>query len=62
MVQWLRLHAFNAGDKGSVPGLGIKIPHDAQCSQKKKKKKLSFREASGLILNSVKWSGKISNT
>ena len=60
MVQWLRLHAFNTGDKGSIPGWRTKIPHVAQCSQKKKK--LSSREGSGLILHSVKWSGKISNT
>ena len=26
MVQWLRLHAFNAGGVGSIPGHGIKIP------------------------------------
>ena len=27
MVQWLRLCAPNAGDTGSVPGQGTKIPH-----------------------------------
>ena len=27
VVQWLRLHAFNAGDTGSIPGQGTKIPH-----------------------------------
>ena len=35
-VQWLRL---SAGDLGSVPGLGTKIPHAARCSQKAKKNK-----------------------
>ena len=25
-VQWLRLHASNAGGMGSIPGLGTKIP------------------------------------
>ena len=28
-VQWLRLHALNAGDIGSIPGWGTKIPHAA---------------------------------
>ena len=27
MVQWLRLPASNAGDVGSIPGQGTKIPH-----------------------------------
>ena len=46
VVQWLRLHAPNAGDPGSIPGQGTKIPRAAmkiwraatktQCSQKKK--------------------------
>ena len=27
VVQWLRLHALSAGDMGSIPGLGTKIPH-----------------------------------
>ena len=34
--QWLRLCAFNSGDAGSVPGQGNKIPHAAQCSQRRK--------------------------
>jgi len=25
VVQWLRLHASNAGDAGSIPGQGTKI-------------------------------------
>ena len=33
VVQQLRLHAFGAGDVGSIPGRGTKIPHAAQCSQ-----------------------------
>ena len=28
VVQWLRLCAANAGDVGSIPGRGTKIPHD----------------------------------
>ena len=39
MVQWLRLHAANAGGTGSIPGGGTKIPHAAWCGQKVKKKK-----------------------
>ena len=27
VVQWLRLCTSNAGDTGSTPGQGIKIPH-----------------------------------
>ena len=34
VVQWLRIHAPNAGGTGSVPGWGIKIPHAAQHGQK----------------------------
>ena len=34
-VQWLRLHASNAEDKGSIPGWGIKIPHGVPNKQTK---------------------------
>ena len=27
VVQWLRLHAPNAGGPGSIPGRGTKVPH-----------------------------------
>ena len=27
VVQWLRLHAFNAGGAGVMPGQATKIPH-----------------------------------
>ena len=37
MVQWLRLHAFNAGDTGLIPGQGIKAPHIVRCGQRKTK-------------------------
>ena len=42
VVQWLTLHAANAGSTDSVPGQGTKIPHAVQRGQKieKKKKKL----------------------
>ena len=29
VVQWLRLHAPNAGGLGLIPGRGTKIPHTA---------------------------------
>ena len=36
MVQWLRVHTFNAGATGLVSGLGTKILHAAWCHLKKK--------------------------
>ena len=44
VVQWLRLHAANAGGTGSIPGGGTKIPHAAWCGQKVKKKKKVGRD------------------
>ena len=38
-VQWLRLCTYNAGDAGSIPGQGIKVPHAVQCSQKIQKER-----------------------
>ena len=35
----VKISPFNAGDVGSIPGQGIKIPHDSQCAKKKKKDK-----------------------
>ena len=35
VVQWLRLHASNAGGTGSIPGWGTKIPHALWSGQKK---------------------------
>ena len=43
-VQWLRLHASTAGDTGSIPGHGTKIPHAAWCGQKKKKGKMKLED------------------
>ena len=34
VVQWLKLHDFNAGDMGLIPGWGTKIPHAVQHGQK----------------------------
>ena len=42
MVQWLRLRTPEAGDMGSIPGRGTKIPQAAWCGQKKKKKVYIF--------------------
>ena len=43
VVQWLGLHASNAGGAGSIPGPGTKIPHampkNPTCHKKKKRKK-----------------------
>ena len=36
-VQWLRLHASNAGGAGSIPSPVTKIPHAMWHGQKKKK-------------------------
>ena len=35
-VQWLRLHTPNVGSEGSIPGLGNKTSHAAQCGQNRK--------------------------
>ena len=35
VVQWLRLHALNAGDTGSNPGRGTKIPQCIEHGQNK---------------------------
>ena len=37
VVQWLRLHAASAGDMGSIPSQGTKIPYATQSGQKIKK-------------------------
>ena len=34
MVQWLRLHASDAGGQGSIPGLGAEILYAMWHSQK----------------------------
>ena len=42
-VQWLTLHASTAQGTGLISGWGTKIPHAAQCGEKKKKiKKISI--------------------
>jgi len=38
-VQWLKLHASNAGYMDLISGLGSRIPHAVQCTQKIKLKK-----------------------
>ena len=43
MAQWLRLHAFNAGDGFSILDWGTKIPHASQCGQKIKKQKVHIK-------------------
>lgn len=39
MVQWLMLRTSTEEAVGSIPGRGIKIPHETQSSQKKKQHK-----------------------
>ena len=39
MVQWLGLCASTAGDAGSIPGRGTKIPQPAHVAKKKKRRK-----------------------
>ena len=51
MVQWLRLHASNAGGVGLISGWENKIPHAGMHSQKikklKKEKKCSLKSYFG---------------
>ena len=42
VVQWLRRHVSNAGEAGSIPGRGTKIPHGEWCVQKFEIKKKIF--------------------
>ena len=49
MIQWLRLHAADAGGMGSFPSWGTKISHALGCSQKIKFLKRNFKNLSGLI-------------
>ena len=42
-VQWLRLHISNAGDTGSIPGQGTKIPHASGHNLPPKNDMSSFR-------------------
>ena len=41
MVQWLRLHASNAGGMGSIPGQRTKIPDAVQYGEKKSDMKIT---------------------
>ena len=34
MIQWLRLHATNAGGAGLIPGQGTRVSQAMWCSQK----------------------------
>ena len=45
VVQWLRLHASNAGGAGSIPGRGTKIPHTAWHGPKIKKTKKTTKQS-----------------
>ena len=49
MVQWLRLHAPNAGGMGLIPGWGTKIPYVVGMGKIKLKKKKNWVWASGFF-------------
>ena len=53
VVQWLRLHAANAGITGLISGGGIKIPHVAQCGLNKTKQKT--QPVHMVIVEKPKW-------
>ena len=38
VVHWLRLHVSNAGDVGSIPGQGTKVPHATVLAKRLKKR------------------------
>ena len=44
VIQWLRFCTSNAGDEGSIPGWGTKIPHALWPKKKKKKNKVRIRK------------------
>ena len=50
VVQWLRPQAFNAGDSGSIPGQGTKIP-TCQMAQPKNKNKTNKKRIIKFILH-----------
>ena len=60
VVQWLRLQNFTAEGQGSIPDWGTKIPHAAQCSQKKKKRNDLHRNEVGFKKKkkNPKWNAK----
>ena len=61
-VQWLRLHASNAGGAGSIFGRGTKIPHVSGCSQKVKKKEKKKVWSQDLEAGSHKWEHSVNGT
>ena len=50
-VQWLRLSVSTAGGRGSIPGLGTKIPHAVWSS------KINFKRKRSSVLPSLKGRG-----
>ena len=55
--QWLRLHASNAGDIGSIPSQGSHMPH-CVAKKKKKKEKAYFDHSNDLLMLYIKCSNK----
>ena len=56
--QWLRLHASNAGDIGSIPSQGSHMPHCVAKKKKKKKEKAYFDHSNDLLMLYIKCSNK----
>ena len=63
-VQWLGLRTAAARGRGSIPGLGTKIPHAAQHGQRKKKRKKrkeKYSQQTILIENNIYISNIVDN-
>ena len=54
VVQWLWLHAANAGGVGSIPGWGTKIPHPMRGVAQKKNKKFLWSSQIEYNINKVR--------
>ena len=46
-IQWLRLHTSNVVGAGSIPGRGVKMPHDSQQGPPPQKVNFSLKEDLG---------------
>ena len=58
-VQWLRLHARNAGTAGSIPGRGTKIPRATRRSQKVKRTIINDKKIGCMCVHSYACTRKI---
>ena len=53
VVQRLTHRASKAGDMGSIPGWGTKIPHAVQCGQKQKQKQKDYNLLKAQMMASI---------